>query len=55
MKFAIAALLGSTSAFTADTKPVWGLRSVLEHRVDSGNQKEYGDASIAAANARPPL
>ena len=55
MKFAIAALLGSTSAFTADTKPVWGLRSVKDHRVDSGIQKEYGIASTEAANARPPL
>ena len=54
MKFAIAALLGSASAYTADTKPVWGLRSVLDHRVDAGNQKEYGVASTEAANARPP-
>ena len=55
MKFAIAALLGSASAYTADTKPVWGLRSVLDHRTDAGNQKEYGFASTEAANARPPL
>ena len=52
MKFtiAIAALLATAAA----ERPVWGLRSVNDHRTDAGIQKEYGDASVAAANARNP-
>jgi len=52
MKFtiAIAALLATAAA----ERPVWGLRSVNDHRTDAGVQKEYGDASVAAANARNP-
>ena len=48
---AIAALLNTTSA----ERPVWGLRSVNDHRTDATVQKQYGDASVAAANARNPL
>ena len=33
---------------------VWELRSVNEHRDDSGVQKTYGDHSTGSANARPP-
>merc|ERR1719263_2593608 len=53
MKFtiAVAALLATVSA----ERPVWSLRSVNDHRTDAGIQKEYGDASTAAANARDPL
>ena len=52
MKFtiAIAALLATAAA----ERPVWGLRSVNDHRTDAGIQKEYGDHSVAAANARNP-
>ena len=52
MKFtiAVAALLATVAA----ERPVWGLRSVNDHRTDAGVQKEYGDASVAAANARNP-
>merc|ERR1719263_113793 len=53
MKFtiAVAALLATVSA----ERPVWSLRSVNDHRTDAGVQKEYGDASVAAANSRDPL
>ena len=53
MKFtlAVAALLGLASAHR---EPVWGLRSVNDHKVDSGVQKGYGDYSTSQANARPP-
>merc|ERR1712166_873326 len=52
MKFTIAvvALLSTAAA----ERPVWGLRSVNDHRTDSKVQKEYGDASTNAANARNP-
>ena len=50
MKFAIA-LCGLAAASNRD---VWSLRSVLEHRVDQGVQKAYGDHSIKQANARDP-
>ena len=50
MKFAVALLLATASA----ERPVWGLRSVNDHRTDASVQKEYGDASVAAANARNP-
>ena len=33
---------------------MWGLRSVNDHRTDASVQKAYGDASVAAANARNP-
>ena len=38
-----------------DTKPVWALRSVNDHRTDYTVQKGYGDYSTAMANARPAL
>ena len=47
---AIAALLATVAA----ERSVWGLRSVNDHRTDATVQKEYGDASVAAANARNP-
>ena len=52
MKFsiAVAALLATVAA----ERPVWGLRSVNDHRTDAGVQKAYGDASVAAANSRDP-
>jgi len=50
MKFAVALLLATVAA----ERPVWGLRSVNDHRTDASVQKEYGDASVAAANARNP-
>ena len=52
MKFTIAivALLSTAAA----ERPVWGLRSVNDHRTDATVQKQYGDASTAAANARNP-
>ena len=53
MKFAVAALLGLAAA--GGERPVWGLRSVNDHRTDAQVQKAYGDASVAAANARDPL
>ena len=49
---AIAALLSVATASVE--RPVWGLRSVNDHRTDATVQKEYGDASVAAANARNP-
>ena len=54
MKFAVAVLLGAVSAQTSPDRPVWGLRSTLEHRTDAGIQKDYGDASVKAANERDP-
>ena len=52
MKFtiAVAALLATVAA----ERPVWGLRSVNDHRTDASVQKEYGDHSVASANARNP-
>ena len=52
MKFTIAivALLSTAAA----ERPVWGLRSVNDHRTDATVQKQYGDASVAAANGRDP-
>jgi hypothetical protein len=47
---AVAAILGLVSA----AEPVWSLRSVNDHRTDSTVQKDYGDHSTNAANARPP-
>jgi len=51
--FAIAALVGVISA--KDTSKSWELRSVLQHRDEAVLQKQYGDASTARANARPPM
>lgn len=51
--FAIAALVGLISA--KDTSKSWELRSVLQHRDEAVLQKQYGDASTARANARPPM
>jgi len=50
LSFAVACLIGLVSA--AD--PVWTLESVQRHREDASEQKDYGDHSIAKANARPP-
>jgi len=50
LSFAVACLLGLTAA----AEPVWSLESVQNHRLDSTIQKDYGDHSIAKANARPP-
>merc|ERR1711975_116141 len=38
----------------AAEEPVWSLESVQNHRTDSEIQKNYGDFSTSAANARPP-
>ena len=51
---AVAALLGFTQAIKDDTTAVWELRSVNDHRSDSGLQKDYGDHSTSQANGRPP-
>jgi hypothetical protein len=48
----IAALLAATNAY--DGSPVWGLRSVNDHKTDSDIQKGYGDHSTKQANGRPP-
>ena len=48
----VAALFGLISA--DDTMNIWELRSVNDHKEDSGVQKHYGDHSIKSANARPP-
>merc|ERR1712216_559717 len=50
ISIAVAALLATVAA----ERPVWGLRSVNDHRTDAGIQKAYGDASVAAANSRDP-
>jgi hypothetical protein len=50
MKFTLA-LLGAAAA---SERPVWSLRSVLDHRTDQGVQQAYGDHSIKQANARDP-
>ena len=53
MKFAIAVFLGVVSAgpLTIKDQPVWGLRSVQDHRTDSQVQKAYGDHSTKSSNA----
>ena len=43
-------LMGVISA----EEPVWSLRSVNDHRTDSGIQAAYGDHSVNQANSRPP-
>lgn len=48
----IAALLGLVSAKKDDTMPIWGLRSVNDHRDDSENTRSYGGHSVERANAR---
>merc|ERR1712166_1082817 len=53
MKFTIA-IVALLCNLAAAERPVWGLRSVNDHRTDAGIQKEYGEASVAAANARNP-
>mgnify|MGYP000297755071 CR=1 FL=1 len=52
MKYTIvlAIFLGLVSA----EEPVWGLRSVNDHREDAAIQKSYGDHSTKQANGRPP-
>ena len=52
-QFAIVALFGLISA--KDTTKVWELRSVLQHRDEAVLQKNFGDATIGRANARPPM
>jgi len=56
MKYAayIALFLGSAQAVQYNGEPVWGLRSVNDHRTDSQVQKAYGDHSTKQANGRPP-
>ena len=51
MKFAVSALFGIAAA---TQREVWSLRSVNEHRTDSGVQKAYGDHSVKQANGRNP-
>jgi hypothetical protein len=62
MKFTIAiALIGFAAAgdprdgLTLQDEPVWGLRSVNDHKTDSGLQLTFGDHATSQANARPPL
>ena len=52
MKFAIAALLGAVSA---TQRPVWDLRSINDHRTDSGLIQSYGAHSVSQADARDPM
>ena len=37
-----------------EDEPVWALTSVLGHRVESTEQKDYGKYSTTQANGRPP-
>ena len=48
----IAALLGLIEAKKDDTMPVWGLRSVNDHRDDSQNTQTFGTQSTNRADAR---
>merc|ERR1712227_26973 len=52
MKFVIAALLGLAQAKKDDTMPVWGLRSVNDHRDDSQNTQAFGTHATNRADAR---
>ena len=53
MKYTTAILLlGAVSA--QNESQVWSLRSVQDHRTDSGIQQAYFDHSVKQANARPP-
>ena len=54
MKFAIACLLGLVAAGVNDTTKVWELRSVKDEKENTKEIKAYADASIDAANKRPP-
>ena len=55
---AIAAILGlaqSVRFAEGDTTPVWGLRSINDHRVEAQTQIAFGNGATDRANARPPL
>ena len=52
LTLATAALIGLVSA--DDTRTVWSLQSVQDHRSDSVFQHTFGDYATEAANARPP-
>jgi hypothetical protein len=66
MKFTAIVMLGVVSAadptyqhdgalgYRAD-QPVWGLRSVNDHRTDQSLQIDFGNHATSQANARPPL
>ena len=59
MKFtSIVAMIGAASAINfaeGDTTPVWGLRSITDHREEAQTQISFGNGATDAANARPPL
>jgi hypothetical protein len=61
MKFTFAvgmlgfAAAGPRDPLTRPGEPVWGLRSVTDHRTDSGLQIAFGNHATSQANARPPL
>mgnify|MGYP006109375303 CR=1 FL=1 len=57
MKFtSIVAMIGCASAFAeGDTTPVWGLRSITDHREEAQTQIAFGNTATENANARPPL
>ena len=59
MKFtSIVAMIGAASAINfaeGDTTPVWGLRSITDHREEAQTQIAFGNGATDAANARPPL
>ena len=57
MKFTgIVAMIGAASAFAeGDTTPVWGLRSITDHREEAQTQIAFGNTATESANARPPL
>ena len=47
---------GSSINFAeGDTTPVWGLRSITDHREEAQTQISFGNGATDAANARPPL
>ena len=57
MKFtSIVAIIGCASAFAeGDTTPVWGLRSITDHREEAQTQIHFANTATDRANARPPL
>ena len=59
MKFtSIVAMIGAASAINfaeGDTTPVWGLRSISDHREEAQTQIAFGNGATDSANARPPL
>ena len=57
MKFTgLVAMIGAASAFAeGDTTPVWGLRSITDHREEAQTQIAFGNTATDNANARPPL